>query len=537
MTHVIIIRGALLIDGKGTQPRRLDVAVQGGRITEVEPHVADVGGAVILDVDGLVLAPGFIDIHSHADLTLPVYPDATNSIAQGVTTEIVGNCGFSPAPVPIDPSRAELLRELVRGLGPDLDWRWRTWAQYLDRLEAARPAVNVAALVGHAALRIGAMGMEDRPGTPQELAAMRASLTRALADGAWGMSTGLVYPPGVFADTGEIVAVGQALRSIDALYASHIRDETAGLLAAIDEALGIATALGVRLQVSHLKAAGQPGPDRIRAAIDRIATGRASGIDATCDAYPYTWGSTYLAQVLPPWVQAGGTDALVGRLGDGPLRQRIRHELANGSPGWSNLLVAAGGWDGVLVASSGAEATRWAEGRTIEQLAAERAADPFDLALGLLIAGRGATTMLIRLIDEQDMRSVLRAPFTAIGSDQLGVTGPGARVHPRSYGSFARVLGSLVRDEGLLPLEEAIRRMTSLPASIVGLGDRGVIAPCMVADLVVFDPLTIADRATVAEPTRPPSGVEHVLINGRFAVRDRVISDASLGRVLRRPPS
>ena len=529
----VLFRGATVLDGTGAAGVQQDVAVRDDRIVAIGPDATQVGGAVV-DAGGLALAPGFIDMHSHADHTLPAFPRATNSITQGVTTELVGLCGFSVAPLATDPARAAQLRDLAQGIGPDLDWSWQSFGEFLDRFEAARPAVNVAPLVGHHALRIDAMGMEDRAATPAELATMRAALAEALAQGAWGMSTGLVYVPGSFSSTDELLEVGQELKRADALYVSHIRDEADGLVGAVDEAITIGERLGIRAQVSHLKITARRNAGRIGPAIEHLEAARGRGVRAHADVYPYLAGSTYLHQVLPPWIKAGGLDAMVDRLRIAEQRQRARHDIERDEGGWANQVAAAGGWHNIQIASVRSMARRGAEGRRIADLAAEANVDPLDYALDLLVEDRGGTTMIVFHMDERDMRQALSWRWSAVGSDQLGVTSPSARVHPRAYGTFVRVVGWGVRDAGLFPLEEAVRKMTGLAADILGLRDRGRVAPGLVADLVLFDPSSVADEATYDEPTRVARGVEYVMLAGDFAVERGKPVRLDLGRVLRR---
>ncbi len=528
----ILFRGATVYEGSGAPGRQTDVLVRDDRIAAL----GDTGLSAerVVEAAGLALSPGFIDMHSHADFTLPAFPAAPNNISQGVTTEVVGLCGFTPAPLSPDPERADLLRDLGRGVGPDLDWTWSSFESFLNYLEAKRPATNVAPLVGHSALRISAMGMDDRAPRPAELAHMRAELRAALDAGAWGMSTGLVYTPGAFARTDELHQLGEELRRDDAMYVSHIRNEGDGLLDAVAEAIGIGQRNGIRTQVSHLKATGKNNEGRAQDAVNLLETARQSSVRAHCDVYPYTAGSTFLHQVLPPWTKAGGLQPMLERLRGPELRQRIRHDIEHGLPGWGNHLEAADGWHNVMIASVTAPERRDAEGRRVSELAAAARLDPLDYTLDLLIADRGATVMVIFLMAESDVRTALSAPFAAIGSDLLGVTSASARVHPRAYGTFVRVLGWGVRDAQLFPLEEAIRKMTGLPASILGLSDRGRVAVGAVADLVLFDPQRVTDTATYEHPTRLADGVEYVLIGGELAVDAGRLVKLDGGRVLRR---
>jgi N-acyl-D-amino-acid deacylase len=531
-----LIRGATVFDGSGAPGRQRDVLVTGDRIESVDDALASSADRTN-EAGGLALAPGFIDLHSHADFTLPAFPSAQNSISQGVTTEVVGLCGFSPAPLSPDPERADQLRELGRGIGPDLDWGWSSFDSFLARLDEARPATNVAPLVGHGALRIAALGMVDRAPSEAELSHMRAELRAALDAGAWGMSTGLVYAPGAFAETSELHTLGEELRRADAIYVSHIRNEGDGLLDAVQEAIEIGQKNGIRAQVSHLKATGRKNLGRTTDAVALLDGARRGGVRAHCDVYPYTAGSTFLHQVLPPWTKEDGLPRMLERLRVPEQRQRIRHDVEHGLPGWGNHLEAAGGWHNVMIASVASAESRAAEGRRISELASAARADPLDYALDLLLADRGATVMVIFLMDESDVRTALSAPFAAIGSDLLGVTSPQARVHPRAYGTFARVLGWGVREAQLFPLATAIHKMTGLSASILGLRDRGTIAPGAIADLVLFDPVRITDTATYEHPTRLAEGVEYVLIGGEFAVDAGQLVKLDGGRVLRRVQS
>lgn len=528
----LLIRAADVLDGSGAPPRRQDVAIDDGRIVGLGREAAGPAG-LVLEAEGLVLAPGFIDMHSHGDFTLPSFPDATNSLAQGVTTEVVGNCGFSPAPLSTDPILAEDQRAAGHGLGPGLDWGWSSFGQFLDRLDAARPAVNCIPLVGHGMVRMAVIGSDDRPASPAEIDAMRRAASEAIGDGAWGLSTGLVYPPGSYASTDEIVAVGTALQPADSLYASHVRDETDGLAKSLDEAIEIGRRLGVRVQVSHLKAAGRANHGRAGGALAILDRARQQGLRVTQDVYPYRAGSTLLTQLVPPWAHAGGTAALVDRLGVADVRARIAAETRDGLPGWPNYALSSGGWDHVRIAAASDPGLAWLHGLTIAEAARRQGVDPLTLVLDTIVADRGATTMIVELMADSDVDEVLAHPSTAVGSDQLGVTAPDARVHPRCYGSFVRVLGRSAREQGQLSLAEAVRRMTGLPASILGLTDRGRIGAGAIADLVLFDPRTVRDTATYDDPTSPPVGVEAVIVGGRIAVRGGVAVAPRLGRVLR----
>lgn len=527
----LLIRGPWVLDGTGAPASRADVEVRAGRISAVGPSL-EAGSAEVIDGDGLVLAPGFIDMHSHADHTMPSYPGALNSLAQGVTTEVVGNCGFSPAPLAEEPSWAEATRTAARAIGPDLDWGWRGFGEFLDRTDGARPSVNAVPLVGFGAVRHAAMGPADRPATTEERARMRVLVHEALLDGAWGMSTGLVYPPGSFALPDEVEDVAAALAATDGLYASHIRNEHDGLLGALAEAVGVGRRHGVRVHVSHLKSAGRKNHGRAPSALALLDDARDAGIRVTQDVYPYLSASTMLSQLVPPWVHDGGVRELVERLRSEPVRQRIRVEIERGVAGWANYAMAAGGWDGIRIAAVVEPNLRGLEGLSVAEAARREEREPLTLVLDTLVDDHASTTMIMSLMDEHDMLAIVDHPASAIGSDQLGVTSREARVHPRSYGSFVRVL-ALARNQGT-DLARTVHQMTGLPARILSLPDRGIVRPGAVADLVLFDPATVADRASYEEPTLLPVGIVAVVLGGSIAVSRGTPTRVDLGRVLRR---
>ncbi len=535
--HDLLIRGATVADGTGNPLRRANVAIEGGRIIAVDATAADGAARRVVEADGLVLAPGFIDMHSHADFTMPAFPAARNSLDQGVTSEVIGNCGYSPAPLSDDARRADEQRASCHGLGPDLAWDWQSFGEYLDRLDAARPSVNAIPLVGHGMLRLATVGADARAATPVETGAMRDLAADALSAGAWGLSTGLVYPPGSYAPTDEIVTVGAALQAVDGLYASHIRDENDGVADALREAVEIGRRLGVPVEVSHLKAAGIPNHGRAAELLGVLADARAAGIRVSHDAYPYDAGSTLLTQLLPRWVQDGGTVAIIERLGSAEVRARIAADVRDGLPGWNNYLRSSGGPDAITIAAVTDPSLRGLEGLTLARAAALAATDPLTLVLDTIVADRAATVMIVRLMHDADVQTIVDDPATLIGSDQLGVISPDARVHPRAYGTFVRVLGRNVRELGRFDLATAIHRMTGRPADVLGLTDRGRIAQGLVADLALFDPATVADRSTYDSPTLAPVGVEMVVVGGRVAVEQGRAVDLGLGRVLRRTVS
>lgn len=522
----LIISGGEVVDGTGAPPRAADVAVRDGRIAALAaPGTLQPGPAAeVLDASGLVVAPGFIDLHSHADFTVQDHPAADTAVHQGVTTLLGGNCGFSPFPV-VD---AAALSGSAGFLASGMEFRWTDLDGYAAAVEADPPAINLATQVGHQALRMAAIGADERAATGDELARMRALLTEAAEQGAFGFSTGLIYAPGSYASPDEVAALAATAAEHGMLYSTHMRDETGGLLAAVAEALDAARRSGARLEISHLKAMGPANHGAVDAALAAIEAARADGVDVTADVYPYTASSTTLTSRLPGWAMDGGTARLLERLMERSTRNRIAAELR-----------ARFGRDidpaGIVVADLPEGPYSAFVGRGLTDLAAELGADPADAAMELLAAHRATVSIVNHAMAPADVATVLSHPLVSVASDgwTLRPEGPG-RPHPRSFGTFARVLGRYVREDGLLALPEAVRKMTALPAARLGLADRGEVRAGLVADLAVFDPDTVIDNSGFADPWRLATGVRHVLVRGVPVLRDAAATGARPGRVLRR---
>jgi N-acyl-D-amino-acid deacylase len=511
------LAGGTVVDGTGTAGGRTDVGVVDETIVAIGDLSREPAGRT-LNVSDRMVTPGFIDMHSHSDWSLWANRRAESKIRQGVTTEVVGNCGFSPAPASTE--HLDDLRAFALAVPRGLDFRWRSMEEYLDAFDSQGTALNVVQLVGHGALRIAAMGFADRPPTASELRLMQDLLAAAMEAGAWGLSTGLIYPPGSYAATEELVALARVAARHRGLYASHVRGEAATLLEAVGEAIQIGREAEMPVQVSHIKAAGRPNWGNVPRALALIDAAIAEGLDVTADVYPYTASSTLLRAVLPAWTLAGGLDALKRRLADASTRARIRAELTASADGQS--LVDRVGWDNVMISSC--PRCREAEGRRLSELGAAWGRDPFDVAADLLLGDDGQAHVVMFQLDEGDLERALAHPRVMIGSDGSALAPHGelgaGRHHPRSYGTFPRVLGRYARERRLLSLPQAVHKMTGLPARRLGLRDRGVIRVGAKADLVVLDPRRVADTATYEDPHRYPLGIEHVLVNGRLVVRD-----------------
>ncbi len=527
----IVIHGGQVIDGSGAPGRFADVVVTNGRIVAIDSGQVRTARRVI-DATGQVVAPGFIDIHTHSDFTLPLNPRAESKIRQGVTTEVLGNCGFSAAPAL--PGRVEILRDYLAASAPWLEFRETTFANYMKSFPAT--VVNTVMQVGHNTLRLMAMGMEDRPPRPDELALMQRLLEEALEAGALGLSSGLFTAPGIFAQTDELIALGHTLHRHGAAYASHIRDEANRVFEAVQEAIAVGEACGIHVQIAHLKLSGTDnwgGAARLLAAINAA---RQRGVQVDCDQYPYTTASNPLRNLLPTWVQEGSMETMLQRLSQPAIRSRMREELAvHGLNNFGRIPS----WEAVRIAISPYQPGY--AGRTIADIARSRARDPLDTVCDYLIADRGHTRILVTSMDEADVQSIVRSPTVLVGSDgtslaPYGTTGQG-KPHPRFYGTFPRVLGRYVRDLGLLSLPQAIYKMTGGSAAALRLVDRGLIREGYWADITIFDPQTIADRATYDDPHQYAAGISTILVNG-VAVIDAGEHTGELpGQVLRRGPT
>jgi N-acyl-D-amino-acid deacylase len=529
MPYDLLIRGGQLLDGTGAPARSSDIAINSGRISAMGPALAG-DAAKVIDAEGLAVAPGFIDIKTHSDFTLPINPKAESKVRQGVTTEIIGHCGFSVAPVL--PGKVELLRDYLSPSAPWLPFKETTFPDYLARFPAT--AVNAGMLVGHNTLRLMVMGMANRAPTADELNAMIALLEEALDAGALGLSSGLFTAPGSYAAPAEMIALGHVLRRHNAGYFTHLRDESNKVLEALAEAIEVAKQCRVHVEIVHFKCSGLDNWGKAARALEMIAQAKARGLDVDCDAYPYAAGSNPLKNLLPQWVQAGGVDAMLERLALPATREHIRSDIArDGLNNWGRIPS----WDCVQISIS-PNLPQFA-GRTIGALAAERAQDPIDTVANYLIDDKGATRVLVTSISEDDIDDIIRSPLALVGSDgncvaTYGTVSQGLP-HPRFYGTFPRIIGRYVGERRLVPLELAVHKMTGATARALKLADRGLLREGCRADVAIFDPQDFKDCATYAEPHQYPTGPRTtVIVNGTIVVENATHTGALPGVVLRR---
>jgi N-acyl-D-amino-acid deacylase len=530
--HDLLIRGGRVIDGTGAAGLPADVAVRDGRIVEIGDEVG--AGRDTIDATGLVVAPGFIDMLGHSEFRLLADGRAISKIYQGVTTELTGEVS-SVTPVS-EATKAERAAE-ISPWNVEIDWE--DLDGYFQRLERQGTAINLGTWVGLSTLRVWGVGWEDRAASAAEMDSMKAALARAMDQGAFGLSSGLIYAPGRYASTDEIVELARVVADAGGFYTTHMRSEGARLFEAIDEAIAIGERSGAPVLIHHLKASGRSNWGKMAAAVARIDSARARGVDVTASVYPYVASSTGLDQVLPDWVTEGGTEATLARLDDLALRDSIEAELSGRTQtGDWTLGTSAGGPSGIQISDVVHEAYERYEGMRLDAIAAERGQSAAATAIDLLLADSLRTSAIYFSMSEDDLVLALRQPWVMIGGDAgiRALDGPLStdQPHPRAFGTFPRVLCRYSRELGVFPLEEAVRRMTSLPAAQAGLADRGVVAVGRFADLVVFDPATVCDSATFEAPKRLAVGVEHVIVNGVPVLRDGEPTGALPGRGLRR---
>lgn len=525
----VLIRNGMVFDGSGSAPEQFDVAVKDGRVVALGTAL---GGeaAQTIDASGRYVSPGFIDPHTHSDMSLLVEPDGDSKLRQGVTTEVVGNCGDTPAP-----AYGQWITELQndRFANTGVDVTWRSFGDYVARLKELQPIVNVVPLVGHGAIRGSVLGIDDRAPDAGELQRMKELTQTAMEEGAWGMSSGLIYPPGVYAQTDELVDLAKVVGRYGGLYASHVRGEGRTVLSAVNEAIDIGVRAQVPVQVSHVKICGYRTFERIDELMRIIDESANADVPVNYDQYPYIASSTTLLVVLPEWTYVGGVDASTKRLADPEVRTRLRRYMEEDPAAfWDN--AGTKDWDGVLITDYAPN--RSYQGKSVGEVARLLNRDGLDTLLDLLVDANCVVSCVLFDQDESILRRIMRHSRVMVGSDGYSVKKNGyinkRAMHPRSYGTFVRVLGHWTRDEGVLEWLQAIHKMTGLPAQAFGLTDRGILRAGAWADIVVFDPQTVIDKATFTDAHQYAAGIDCVLVNGKLAVANGETTGTRAGEVL-----
>jgi len=522
MTFTLV--GGTIYDGSGADGRVGNVVVDRDRIVGVG-EVASSGERI--DVTGLAVSPGFIDTHSHCDLVCMSDRQLAPKLRQGITTDLLGQDGLSEAPIrgeDIDRWRTHL-----SGLNddPSLDWTWRSFGEYFGRVAGA--SINMAAMVGHGTVRLHVMGMDARSPSDAEQLAMQALVDDALTSGACGFSTGLIYSPCVYSDTQELIEIGRVVKRHDSFMVYHMRFEGGRVLEGMDEVFQIARESGAACHISHFKARGKQAWGKSSAMVEFVERARHEGLDITADQYPYTAGSTMLGALLPTWCHARGVDGLNAYLRDETREQQIRNEIERGRYDWESR-IAASSWDSIMISGVKTDANRWVVGKRIPEIAREWGVDEYRTMVRLLLEENHQVSMILFMMNEDDVRRLLVQPWLMHCTDGL----MGGEPHPRTYGTYPKVLGHYVREQGLMSLPDAIRKMTSLPAWRLGLKDRGVLRDGAFADITVFNSDTVIDRSTLEQPRQFSEGIEQVFVNGVHAVRDGLETGNLAGRALRR---
>jgi N-acyl-D-amino-acid deacylase len=529
----LIIRHGRVIDGTGRAAFNNDIAIKGDRI-EAMGNLGNLRAKREIEARGQIVAPGFIDMLGQSEQYVLIDPRAMSKVMMGVTTEITGE-GESIAPV-----NDRILKEQEDfNRRFDLTVDWRTFDEYFKRLDKQGAGVNLGSFVGATQVREYVIGYDNRPPAATELAQMKQLVADAMKDGALGLSTSLQYVPARFARTDEIVELAKVAHQYGGIYITHQRSEANAIDDSMKEVFEIARRANIPAEIWHFKTAYKKNWGRMPEMLQRIAAARRGGLKITADVYPYVAGSTSLSACLPPWALEGGTDKMVARLKDSETRKRLKWEISNDSKDWENIYLGSGGPSGILIGSvTNQELDNW-QGKRLSEIATAQNKDPFDALFDFIIADHGQTGAIFFMMQESDMKAALKSPFVSICTDSgaRAIDGPlaGSKSHPRGWGTYPRILGRYVRDENLMPLELAIHKMTGLPASNVGLKQRGLVREGYFADITIFDPKTVIDRATFEEPNQYPVGINYVIVNGKVEVDNGQRTAANSGRVLRGP--
>ena len=529
----VLIKNGRIIDGSGRPGYMADLAINGDRIARIG-KLSNATANRVIDARGLVVAPGFIDMLGQSETYLLIDPRAMSKVMMGVTTEVTGE-GESIAPINERQIREQ--EDFLKRFNLTIDWQ--TLDEYFKRLERQGSGVNLGTFVGATQVREYVIGFDDRPPTASELEQMKKLVAQAMNDGALGLSTSLQYVPARFAKTDEIVELAKVARQFGGIYATHQRSEANALDQSLAEVFEIARRARIPVEIWHLKTAYKKNWGRMPEVLNKIRRARSQGLDITADIYPYIAGSTSLSACLPPWALEGGVEKVLARLRDPQTRERLKQEISSDARDWENIYLGSGGPGGVLVSAVVNRELESMQGKRISEIAEEQKKNPLDAVFDLLLADHGQTSAIYFMMSEADMNAAMRAPFVSFCTDSgaRATDGPlaGSKSHPRGWGSYPRILGRYVRDQKLLSLDAAIHKMTGAPAARVGIRDRGLLKTGLFADITIFDPDRVMDRATFEMPNQYPEGIQYVLVNGQIAVDAGQRTPVLSGRVVRGP--
>lgn len=531
LNYDLLIKNGRVIDGTGNPWFKKDIGISEGKIKSL--GFVDGNGEKTIDADGMIISPGFIDLHSHVDVDILAYPNAENCIMQGITTAIVGNCGMSMAPINSD--RVDILKEylspfLVKNF--DYKWDWETLGEFYKKVEKQGLSLNIASLVGEGTIRLAVKGFDSSKVSKEDMNKMKILLEQSIKDGVFGMSTGLIYPPGCYSTTDELIELGTVLKKYGLVYVTHMRSESDRLMEAVEEAIKIGEENNIAVEISHHKAAGKENWGKVNASLRLMEQARSKGIEVNCDVYPYTAGNTTITALLPIWALDGGVGKMLERLKNKVTREAIKEEITENIGNGENWIKAVG-WNGLII--NECQLKEKYEGKSLENILKDKNKfnNPFEGFFDWLLEIEGNATITFFMMDEDDVKTVISSSLSSIITDESAASIAEGRPHPRKYGTFPRVLGKYVREENLLTLENAIRKMTSLPASKLRLNKKGIIEKGFDADIVIFDPKSIIDNATYKKP-KYPEGIKYVIVNGKIVVDNAKPTELKPGKILKR---
>lgn len=527
----VLITNGQIIDGTGNPYFKADIGIHSGKITCILRSLNPSKAKKVIDAGEMIVCPGFIDVHTHDDLYVICKPAADEKIVQGITTVVTGNCGFSPAPLLKNAGKILQSYSGILG-GAEILHKFRdavTFGDYLGIIKECNPGINVASLIGNISIRISAMGHDMREPTETELEMMRKLVSKAMAEGAMGLSSGLIYAPGSYAQTEELIELCKVVKQYDGIYTSHIRGESNTLISSLLEAIEIGEKADIPVQISHFKVSGEMNWGKSTQAIQLIEDARARGVEITADQYPYSAGSTGMFALLPPDTLAGGMEELARNLKDPDFREKLKHRITSAEGHISQGMMHEAQFQKIIVSTSQLHPEY--EGKSLADIAQRTNQHPIDLVFDLVAEEKRGITMIIFSMGNDDIDRIMQSSFVMMGSD--GLPSFGTKIHPRMTGTAPRILGKYVREKGILSLENAIRRMTSLPAQTFRFKSKGLLMEGFDADVVIFNPSTVTDRSTYDDPYLPPVGIDYVIVNGEIAVKNNKVLGAKSGKVLK----